>query len=54
MWKGVGADPKTIAEHAASYSFPRVIETINIGDRLDVDRPGVVGFRDLRESQHRT
>ena len=54
MWKGVGAGPKTIAEHAASYAFPRVIETINIGDRLDVDRPGVVGFRDLRESQHRT
>ena len=54
MWKNVGADPKTIAEYATSFAAPRVVETISIGDRLDVDRPGVVGFRDHRESQHRT
>lgn len=49
MWKNVSSDPKIIAEHAASYEYPRVMETISIGDRLDVDRPGVIRFRDLAE-----
>jgi L-ascorbate 6-phosphate lactonase len=42
MWRGVGADPKVLADHAASLEYPRVIETVRVGDRLDVARPGVV------------
>jgi L-ascorbate 6-phosphate lactonase len=49
MWKGVGADPKAIHEHAASYRYPRVVETVRIGDRVDLGSPGVVGLQDLRE-----
>ena len=49
MWKGVGADPKALREHAASYRYPRVVEIVRIGDRVDVDGPGVVQLRDVRE-----
>jgi L-ascorbate 6-phosphate lactonase len=42
MWRGVGADPNVLAAHAASFEYPRVIETVRVGDRLDVSRPGVV------------
>ncbi|HET7324809.1 MAG TPA: MBL fold metallo-hydrolase, partial [Halococcus sp.] len=49
MWKGVGSDPKILHEHAASYRYPRVVDVVRIGDRVDVDRPGVVQLRDLRE-----
>jgi L-ascorbate 6-phosphate lactonase len=47
MWKGVGADPKVLHEHASSRPYPRVIERAQIGDRLDVDVPGVVQPRHL-------
>ena len=42
MWKGVTADAKVLHEHAISYAYPRVIERVTIGDRLDFDSPGVV------------
>lgn len=42
MWRGVEGDPSALADHAASFAYPRVIEPIRIGDRLDVDDPGVI------------
>lgn len=41
MWRGVGADPKSLPVHAASHEYPHVIEPIQIGDRLDFDGPGI-------------
>ena len=49
MWKGVGADPKALHEDLASYEYPKSVEIVTIGDRLEVDRPGVVGIKDVRE-----
>ncbi|WP_273835212.1 MBL fold metallo-hydrolase [Halococcus sp. PRR34] len=48
MWHGVGADPDAIADHVASSRYPNVVETVRIGDRLDVSEPGVVQLRDVR------
>jgi len=48
MWRGVGADPTALHEHAASYEYPRVLEVTNIGDRLDIDEPGIVQAATLR------
>lgn len=48
MWKGVGADPKVLHEHAASFEYPRVIERVTIGDRVDLAEPGIVPPRSLR------
>lgn len=48
MWRGVGADPKSLHEHAHSFEYPHVVEVVQIGDRVDVDRPGVVRARSLR------
>lgn len=42
MWKGLEADPKILHEHASSYSHPRSVEVLGIGDRVDVEDPGVV------------
>lgn len=42
MWKGVGTDPKALVEHAASYRYPRVIERVMVGDRVDFGAPGIV------------
>jgi len=43
MWRGVGADPGALANHAHSYAYPHVIEHAQIGDRFVVDRPGQDG-----------
>jgi L-ascorbate 6-phosphate lactonase len=48
MWRGVGADPSALVEHAASFEFPRVIESVRIGDRVDVGQAGVVRAQSLR------
>lgn len=48
MWRGVGADPTALFEHAASFEYPRVLEQIKIGDRVDVDSAGVVRAQSLR------
>ena len=48
MWRGVGADPKALREHLASYEYPRVVEPVVVGDRVDVGSPGVVQARDVR------
>jgi len=42
MWKGVTGDPKTLHEHVASYEYPRSINPVRIGDRIDLGEPGVV------------
>lgn len=42
IWNGFGADPKSIHEHARTCRYPRIVEPIKIGDRLDLHRPGIV------------
>lgn len=42
MWKGVTGDPKALHEHAASYEYPRSIDAVSIGDRIDLGVPGIV------------
>ena len=49
VWKGVEADPKALRESLASYEYPYVFEDVRIGDRLVIDRPGVVPAKALRE-----
>lgn len=41
MWRGMGADPKSLHEHAASFRYPNVIEPVQIGDRVDTRQPGI-------------
>ncbi len=48
MWKGVGSDPKVLHEHAASYRYPRVVDVVRIGDRVDIGSPGVVQLQDFQ------
>ncbi len=36
MWKGMTADPKSLHAHTASYEYPRQLEIIEIGDRIDL------------------
>ena len=48
MWAGVGADPKAIVEHARSYPYPRQVDLVSIGDRIDLDKPGIVPPQALR------
>lgn len=48
MWRGVAADPKVLHEHVASFEYPRVLEVVSIGDRVDLGSAGVV-----RPSTHR-
>lgn len=48
VWRGVGADPKALHEHAATHQYPRTVEVGAVGDRLAVDAPGIVPARTLR------
>ncbi|APW99016.1 MBL fold metallo-hydrolase [Halobiforma lacisalsi AJ5] len=36
MWKGLTADPKVLHHHTASFEFPRRLEIVEIGDRVDL------------------
>ncbi len=36
MWKGLTADPTALHEHARSFDYPRTLEIVEIGDRVDV------------------
>jgi L-ascorbate 6-phosphate lactonase len=36
MWRGMTADPKVLHHHARSYEFPRRLELVEIGDRVDL------------------
>lgn len=49
MWKGVGADPNVLCEHARSYEYPRLIETVEIGDRININEPGIIRPAALRD-----
>ena len=49
MWKGLDADPKGLHEHATSFAYPHVIEVMRVGDRIDLDRPGIVPLDCLGE-----
>jgi L-ascorbate 6-phosphate lactonase len=42
MWKGMGADPTSLHDHATSHEYPRALEVARIGDRVDLDSPGIV------------
>ena len=35
-WKGLTADPTALHDHVRSFSFPRRLETVEIGDRVEV------------------
>jgi L-ascorbate 6-phosphate lactonase len=36
MWKGMTADPTVLHHHAASYEYPRALEIVEIGDRVEL------------------
>jgi L-ascorbate 6-phosphate lactonase len=36
MWKGLTADPTALHHHATSYEYPRSLEIVEIGDRVDL------------------
>jgi L-ascorbate 6-phosphate lactonase len=36
MWKGMTADPTALHEHVRSFEYPRALEIVEIGDRIDV------------------
>ncbi|MFB6150977.1 MAG: MBL fold metallo-hydrolase [Haloarculaceae archaeon] len=35
-WKGMTADPTVLSEHARSFEYPRSLEIVEIGDRVDL------------------
>ena len=36
MWKGLTADPTALHDHARSFEYPRRLEIVEIGDRIDL------------------
>ncbi len=36
MWKGLTADPTTLHHHARSFDYPRDLEIVEIGDRIEL------------------
>lgn len=36
MWKGLTADPTSLHHHVRSFEYPRRLEIVEIGDRLDL------------------
>jgi L-ascorbate 6-phosphate lactonase len=36
MWKGLSADPTALYDHVRSFEYPRHLDILEIGDRLDV------------------
>lgn len=41
-WRSIQADPGVLHETATTRSYPHVIEEVEVGDRLRLDRPGIV------------
>ncbi len=41
MWNGVDGDRKVIFEHARTHEYPRRVDPIRIGDRIDLGSPGI-------------
>ncbi|UWG49996.1 Zn-dependent hydrolase of the beta-lactamase fold [Halalkaliarchaeum sp. AArc-CO] len=36
MWKGLTADPTVLHDHVRSFEYPRRLEVVEIGDRIDL------------------
>jgi len=36
MWKGMTTEPTVLHNHAASFEYPRALEIVEIGDRVDL------------------
>lgn len=36
MWRGLTADPSALVHHARSFPYPRRIDVVTVGDRLDL------------------
>ncbi len=36
MWKGLTADPRCLHDHTRTFEYPRHLEILEIGDRIDV------------------
>lgn len=53
MWKGLEADPGALSTAATSMVYPRVIEPVTVGDRVDVAEPGIEPLSILAERQPR-
>ncbi|WP_423747412.1 MBL fold metallo-hydrolase (plasmid) [Haladaptatus sp. SPP-AMP-3] len=51
VWRGVEADPKALRKYLTSYEYPRIFELIRIGDRLAIDRPGVIRPKSIRKHE---
>jgi len=49
MWNGVDGDRKAVFEAARSHEYPRRIDPIRIGDRIDLGEPGITLPRSLQE-----
>ncbi|WP_207588220.1 MBL fold metallo-hydrolase [Halomontanus rarus] len=41
-WRSIQADPGALSAAAGTFEYPHVIETVEVGDRLRLGRPGVV------------
>jgi len=42
MWKGFGASPSVLHDHAASSQYPKTIDVVEVGDRIELGQPGIV------------
>ena len=38
MWKGLTAEPTALHPHVRSYEYPRKLEIVEIGDRIELNR----------------
>ncbi|MES3517099.1 MAG: MBL fold metallo-hydrolase [Natronomonas sp.] len=36
MWKGLTADPEALRPHVRSFEYPRTLQTVEIGDRIEL------------------
>jgi L-ascorbate 6-phosphate lactonase len=41
-WRAIQADPGALAKAATTFEYPRIVEEVEVGDRLRLDRPGIV------------
>jgi len=41
-WRSIQADPGALAKAATTFEYPRIIEEVEVGDRLRLGRPGIV------------
>jgi len=41
-WRSIQADPGALSKAATTFEYPRIIEEIEVGDRLRLDEPGIV------------